>query len=795
MDRVQAMVRFGTWQLDIRSGDLQWSAETYRIFNLSPAEPVSIATFRDRIHPEDVQRLDNCWAAALKGQRYEVIHRILAGDELKWVRQRAELSFDEAGAPIYALGVTQDITAQKVIETELRERYAFEQLVSRISSRFVALTDFDAAVNASLAELGQFTQAHRAHVFRFDQDGMFFHNTHEWCAEGIDSELPNSQNLAAADYPWWIKQLASRTMINLARLDDLPSTAVQERRICEQQRIEALLAIPVFTKDRLAGTVGLESIGHARVWSESQVRALKVFAEIFTTALLRAQTEHRAHDLGQRLASTLETMTDAFFMLDRDWRFTFVNGEAERLLERGRAELLGQELWEAFVPARDTVFEREYRRAVRESCSVAFDAFYPPLERWFEVRAYPSEAGLAVYFCDITARRTAAAEREELAAKLRQSQKLEAIGRLAGGVAHDFNNMLNLILGHADLLLGRLPDNDPLREPLLEIRAAGQRSADLTRQLLTFARRQTIDPQVLDLNQTIGGMLKMLKRLIGEGVELRWLPAPDLPAVKMDPTQIDQILINLLVNARDAMAGAGSLLIETAVAQIDDSHCAANPELVPGQYVLLRVRDHGHGMDEVTRARIFEPFFTTRPQGEGTGLGMATVYGIVSQNRGMITVESEPGAGATFSIYLPATAAQIPDRGAAADKEPPPGSGTILLVEDEASLKKLIHQMLEQLGYQVLAAGSPEEALQIASSYQDEISLLLTDVVMPGMSGRELSQRLAELRPGLRCVYMSGYTADIIAPHGVLEPGLHFIQKPFRSKALAECLAAALAAR
>ena len=378
-------------------------------------------------------------------------------------------------------------------------------------------------------------------------------------------------------------------------------------------------------------------------------------------------------------------------------------------------------------------------------------------------------------------------DRKNLEDQLAQARKMESIGRLAGGVAHDFNNMLNVILGYVELSMDDLPDDDPLWVNLVEIRKAGQRSADLTRQLLAFARKQTVAPRVLDLNETVAGMLKMLRRLIGEDIDLRWRPAPDLDPVRMDPSQIDQILANLCVNARDAIGRApGKITIETGRVAFDEDYCADHAGFLPGAYVLLAVSDDGRGMVEEIRSHIFEPFYTTTGVGEGTGLGLATVYGIVKQNEGFINVYSEPGRGTTFRIYLPRHAAKaVPTSRTAGAETIPPGHETILLVEDEPSILELTAKMLERLGYVVLPAAAPGEAIRLAREHAGDIHLLMTDVVMPEMNGRDLAENLLSIYPEIKRLFMSGYTANVIAHHGVLDEGVRFIQKPFSMNELA----------
>lgn len=369
---------------------------------------------------------------------------------------------------------------------------------------------------------------------------------------------------------------------------------------------------------------------------------------------------------------------------------------------------------------------------------------------------------------------------------LAQSQKMESIGRLAGGVAHDFNNMLMVILGYTEMSIGSLDTSDPLHENLMEIRNAAKRSADLTRQLLAFARKQSIAPKVLDINQTIQGMLKLLERLIGENIDLHWQQGKDLWQVKFDPSQLDQILANLCVNARDAIDGVGNVLITTANINCDKVYCSNHAYALEGDYVLLTVSDDGCGMEKEILENLFEPFFTTKEFGQGTGLGLATVYGIVQQNNGFINVHSEPGKGTTFRIYLPRHMKNVPQINKEDQKEPAAhGHETILLVEDEPAILTMGKIMLESLGYKVLTADLPIKAINIAKDHAGAIDLLMTDVIMPEMHGRDLAQNILSIIPHVKCLFMSGYTADVIAHDGLIEEGTHFIQKPFSRRELA----------
>ncbi len=400
------------------------------------------------------------------------------------------------------------------------------------------------------------------------------------------------------------------------------------------------------------------------------------------------------------------------------------------------------------------------------------------------VRAHTVEAlGRSFYQCiwrDITDRKRAEDERKQLQIQLAQAQKMESVGRLAGGVAHDFNNMLGVIIGHAEMTLDQFSDDDPMRADIEEIRKAAQRSADLTRQLLAFARKQAITPKVVNLNDAISGMLKMLRRLIGEDIELSWIPQTNLHSVRIDPTQLDQLLANLCVNARDAIAGIGQIKIRTQNIIITEDNRPRGLDIAPGRYVLLELSDNGCGMSEEVLSHLFEPFFTTKETGRGTGLGLATVYGIVTQNEGAIHVQSRLEEGTEFFIYLPSVEVEHPIKVSTERRNVWQGMGeTVLLVEDEPAILNLGKTMLKKMGLNVLAASGPGEAIQMAQDHIGKIELLISDVIMPEMNGRDLAIKVAAIFPDIQCLFMSGYTADVIAHRGVLDEGVNFIQKPF----------------
>ena len=513
----------------------------------------------------------------------------------------------------------------------------------------------------------------------------------------------------------------------------------------------------------------------------------------------------------KRLADIVNFLPDATFAIDKEKRVIIWNKAMEEMTGVPAAEMIGKGDYAYTIPfygeARpqlmDLIFmdhgdvAARYPKISREgdcfTTEVFCNALYDNKGAWVFAKASPLHdqtgniVGAIESIRDITERKRAEAEREKLQAQLLQAQKMESVGRLAGGVAHDFNNMLQAITGNAEVALVKIDPSHPLHDNLSEILKVALRSADLTRQLLAFARKQTISPKVLDLNETISGMLKMLQRLVGEDIDFSWKPALNLWSVKIDPSQIDQILVNLCVNARDAISGVGAVTIETQNVRLDQAYCKPHPECIPGEYVRIAVSDTGMGIDKNMLNLIFEPFFTTKEIGKGTGLGLATIYGIVKQNDGFIYVYSEPGQGTTFRIYLPRTEGNMAETDTSAAKQRiTDGTETILLVEDDESILDIGKVVLERFGYRVLAAHNPNSALTLVNNYPGRIHLLITDVIMPEMNGQELGRRLHGSHPELKVIFISGYTANVIAHHGVLNKGINFLQKPFSVLTLVE---------
>lgn len=483
----------------------------------------------------------------------------------------------------------------------------------------------------------------------------------------------------------------------------------------------------------------------------------------------------------------VESANAMIVVLDASGEIQVFNKAAEQITGYMRHELFGRNWFEVFVPMdKYPQILKAFQKSMQNGMPRIFES--PILTQSGEERyiAWRNTdlledsriVGSILYGVDIS-------DRKQLEEQLLQSQKMEAIGQLAGGVAHDFNNMLSVILGYSELIKSKLPAENPLLKDVLEIEKAAIHSRDITRQLLAFSRKQIISPKTIDLNSLITQTQKTLSRLIGEDIHLRFLPGKNLGEVRFDPSQMDQILVNLAVNARDAMPDGGMLTIETANIYLDEDYCRLHIECRPGRYVLMMMSDDGIGMEKQVLSHIFEPFFTTKEVGKGTGLGLATVYGIVRQNGGYIEVYSELGQGTTFKIYIPRIMEKDEVREKSEEASLVSGSGTVLLVEDDDMVRRMTSAMLKKIGYNVVAAQTPMDALSFCEKEDVCIDILLTDVVMPEMSGKELRDKIKRILPNIKVLFMSGYTADVILHHGVMDDGVYFVQKPFSLNDLA----------
>jgi two-component system, cell cycle sensor histidine kinase and response regulator CckA len=511
----------------------------------------------------------------------------------------------------------------------------------------------------------------------------------------------------------------------------------------------------------------------------------------------RKEAELKLHASEEQYRLLFESNPHPMWVHDLDTlAILAVNDAAVRHYGYDRDEFLALTVLDLRPPEDASGFKKEYEERRAEHGSASFISAHPYKHRMkdgtlidVDIAAHPitfaGRQARLVLATDVT-------EKTVLQAQLVKAQKMEAIGQLAGGVAHDFNNLLGVITGYSELLMRELPPESRERKRGEEIKRAADRAAALTRQLLAFSRRQVLQPKVLDLSESVAEVEKMMRRLIGENIQIITVSSPRLGKIRADAGQIEQVIMNLAINARDAMPGGGRLVIETGNVDLDETYTRTNPEAHAGPYVMLAVSDTGHGMDAKTMSRIFEPFFTTKEDGKGTGLGLATVYGIVRQSGGVVDVYSEPGHGTTFKVYLPRVEGAPETESAAAFEVPPRGSETILLVEDAEALRLLVRELLEGSGYTVLDAEAPDKALALVESTMGPIDLVLTDMVMPRMSGQELARRIVLLKPKTRVVFMSGYSEQAMANHATLEPGTLFLQKPFTMDVLMRTIRRAL---
>jgi two-component system, cell cycle sensor histidine kinase and response regulator CckA len=545
------------------------------------------------------------------------------------------------------------------------------------------------------------------------------------------------------------------------------------------------LGVPLHTPSSTIGVLVVQNYHRENAYDERDLQFLSSVGGQIALAIERKRAEERVRDSEARLRVLVEQLPAVLWTVDKKLRFTSALGLGLAQLGLKPNEIVGASLTEYFG-TEDPSFApiSAHRRAIAGE-RVAFSLEWK--ENSYACHVEPlkdSEGRVQGAICmslDVT-------DRKKLEEQFRQAQKMEAVGRLAGGIAHDFNNLLMVIQGYADLLAERLPAGESLRRNAEQIQAAAQRAAGLTRQLLAFSRKQILAPKVLNVNSVVAEMEKMLRRVIGEDIELQTVSTQDLWLVKADRSQVEQVIMNLAVNARDAMPHGGRLTIETANVEFDSAMSKAAAAIAPGKYVMLAVTDNGIGMDEKTKAHIFEPFFTTKEKGKGTGLGLATVYGVVKQSGGYVWVYSEPGHGTTFKIYLPQIAEEVPISGqdpVANPRSLPKGSEVILLVEDEAGVRELAREYLETSNYTVLVAEDGHTALELAAMHAGPIHLLMTDVVMPGIGGRELADRMTRLRPGIKVLYMSGYTEQAVSQQGILGDDAVLLQKPFTLATLA----------
>jgi PAS domain S-box-containing protein len=551
--------------------------------------------------------------------------------------------------------------------------------------------------------------------------------------------------------------------------------------------LQGWLGAPLISQSgRNLGVIGLSDREHNEFSAEDEAILVQM-ASLVSVCIENAQllqgtrvAAANAQESQQEIENVLSSISDAFYVLDNDFNFTYLNDRALELIKRKRDDLMGKCVWDEFPEAKETIVYELYHRCVATGESGACELYYEPLRSWFAVRIFPHAKGLSVYFRDIS-------DQVETEEKLQQAEKLKAVGQLTGGVAHDFNNLLTVILGNADILTDELRNNRNLL-PLAEMtRSAAERAAELTKRLLAFARRQPLNPKTVDVNKLVSGFETLLRRTLGEQIAIELVQGAGLWKAQIDPSQLESALLNLAINSRDAMSSGGRLTIETTNAHIDDNYASQHEEVLPGQYVLIAVSDTGEGIPKDLINRVFEPFFTTKEVGKGSGLGLSMIYGFIKQSGGHVKIYSEPDEGTTVKLYLPRARdeSQVANLDNPATVEPPHGKETILLVEDDDMVRSHVRNQLIELGYTVVDAADAAEAITLFET-TPHIDLLFTDIVMPGgLNGRKLADQLRARSPELKVLFMSGYTENAIVHHGRLDPGVFLLNKPFRKQDLA----------
>ncbi len=683
-----------------------------------------------------------------------------------------------------AIACVSDVTDQVNTENALHFQMRMKELLSDISSQFISCShdEIDDAIDQALEKIARFTGADRSYIFLLSKDGAVVNNTHEWCVDGIEPQIELNQAIPVDEFPFIKKVIYEDKIFNVPDIYKLPIDAEKEKKEFEKGDIKSLIYVAMLSSGEIIGFIGFDSVKKAREWSDDIAALLRMVGEVFANALAHKWADEALRESERKYRNLIEQSKDAFYLL--------VEGKFE-IIDRAFAEMFGVTKEEVRSPnfdfydlvaphsrgiidERNRMQKQDLEKLSRyEFTAMAKDGRHIEVEASVSYVTYKGELATQGILRDIS-------ERKHLEAQLRQSQKMEAVGRLAGGIAHDFNNLLTVIQGNTALAMRSLDRNDPLRHDLEQIKNAAARASNLTHQLLAFSRQQSIELRVVEINGIVKEIEKMLRRLIGENIELVTRLAEELDRVKVDIGQIEQVIVNLAVNAADAMPDGGKLLVETQNIQLDSKYAKVEPEVQPGEYVVMIISDTGFGMSEEVRAQIFDPFYTTKKIGKGTGLGLSTVYGIVKQHKGHITVYSKPGVGSTFKVYLPSVVAKSESyEDESTLEELPFGDETVLVVEDEADVRSVAVRILQQQGYTVFEAVDGHQALEFIDSLKSPIDLLLTDVIMPGMSGPELVEKLTNKWETLKVLYMSGYTADIIEHHGILKPGIPYLRKPF----------------
>ena len=796
----QRMAHVGSWELDLLANRLTWSDEVYRIFGIGPGEfGGTYEAFLECVHPEDRAAVDAAYMGSIREGKdtYEIEHRLIrrSTGEIRYVQERCEHIRDAAGRIVRSIGMVQDITERKRAETHiarLNRTYAVLSEINQLIVRERHLPPLLEGACRIAVETGGFRMAWIALAEPPHKSMRVVATAGADASTRLALDRVLEDPACGCHLPGRVLATGRHAVCN--NVADDPETASWRQEALARGHL-SVAVFPISVAGELHGLFSLYA-GVEGFFDAEEIQLLNELAQDLGFAVETIAREQARQEAEARLAASeerfrqlAETVEDFFWVKDRrTHRFVYVSPAYERIWGRSCESLL-QDPYSWLEQVHPDDRERVRQVSLAAPQENPFDMEYRIVRpdgqtRWVRSRVYPlrTPAGAPERVVGVTRDITRERQLEE---QLRQSQKMEAIGRLAGGVAHDFNNILTAILMQTELLTDLEDLPSPVREGLQQIHAAAERAANLTRQLLLFSRREVMQPRLLDLNEAVTSMVRMLQRIIGEDIRLQLVLHSKPLWLRADPGMLDQVLMNLTVNARDAMPRGGQLLIQTAETQVEELRPGLPPEVGPGRYAQLRVQDTGCGIPPEILAHIFEPFFTTKEPGKGTGLGLATVYGIVQQHRGWIEVHSTPGQGTTFDIYLPIPVALESAETAPHRAKPRAGSETILLVEDDERLRQLTRSALERHGYRVWEAPDSAEALRLWPQLVGSVQLLVTDLVMPGpMNGRELARQFQQTQPDLKVILFSGYSQDLAGRTLELGPGQAFLAKPFTPEQL-----------
>jgi two-component system cell cycle sensor histidine kinase/response regulator CckA len=802
---------------------IMWGMFRYRLFSLAPiarehvvemmSDAVIVVNTRNRIidlNPA-AQRLFAPGGGSLFGQRIEALLApwpVLMQACCEPVEQVLEVEYDRSTRQVFEVKISplvgdgggingrlliwRNITQSRRNQALLRNRLRFIQLIQHAANDFVRceVTQIDEHIIAVLQKVAVFTGVERSYIALLTPEGDRATIAYEWLHPAATYSDERLQPVVLSKFARWVEQLRRGEVVAL-QYADIPETPENEvlRQALSVLQLKTIAAIPLFVGATFIGWIGFDTMSYAYELSEAAIEAFRLTGQLIASAIHRQRTEIALRQREQYFRSLFDNMLEgvALHQLIYDERGRAINYEIidvnhqyERILNLHRDDVVHRLATDVYGTP-EPPYLAEYSAVVTTGRAAHFEVYFAPMQKHFFISASPlGPDQFATIFFDMTARKHEETERERLQTQLMQAQRLESVGRLAGGVAHDFNNILTVISGSAELALAMIPPDSPVYSDVQTIQQGARRAANLVRQLLAFARRQPGHPQTVDANEVIEGMLPLVRRLIGEDIRFVWAPAPYPCSIFVDPHQFEQVVMNLIVNARDAMPDGGALTITTSVTEMaaGDGDSAVTP------FVCITVEDTGVGMDAEVMAHIFEPYFTTKAPGQGTGLGLATCLGIVQQYAGFIRVESEPGEGSRFEVFLPyasGLAVQVDD--IQSDAQPEGGLETILVVEDEPTVRQLAVRILRDYGYTVFEAGNGHEAQQVVAMLAGApVHLLLTDLVMPGMSGVELATWFQMRYPGASILFMSGYARQL--PDGVENPTIAFLQKPFSRQTL-----------